>query len=596
MTDDAPPHDPHAPAAPGPEVTAPTSDAAPPPAAPAVPAAPVPEPAPAPAQEPAPPPDVPAPAPRRRLRAAAFAALALGLLLFLGPWLLSATVLTPLVRGGLGRGGQPGELGRAEVSWTRGLRLAGLSIPAGREGAGPRVLLDGVTVDVSLARAAVAAATGGTLPVRVVVGRGRIELDLPADAGEPTTPGPAPAPEPTPEPTPPGEPSGAPATLPCAVTAEVVVEGLDVAISVSDPGAPPVRLEVRGLVVTGGAALARSAALDMPQGLRTSIEALRLEAPGLLEGPLVVEGGALEVRRLSLAPPGAAPPLERVALEARLSAPRAEFEGTPLRNLVLDITLVDGKLDLAVTAATQGGRLDLRASTRPTDLRRIPVDLDLALTDIQVGGPTARALPYLVPLLHATTVPAGGAPVVGLPPVSIRGEGRLDLITGDDGAPLLDDSLRTLAGKGEFTLGRGSFAASRAIDGYARALLGLGVASYLDGLLPPGLRFGGAAGRFEVAAGLVTLPGIDLKSEAVDLRISGQASFDGPYRLNVRTLDAAGGAAVKQVLQVIDDAGGVTIEGDLVQGTCAPALPDAAKLEAAGRSAGLPDVLRRLAR
>lgn len=563
----------------------------------------IPEPAPPPAPETAaapsaPPAPPPAPTPRWRRwgRRAALGAAVLLALLVLGPWLLSATVLTGLVRSGLGRGEQAGGLGRAQLSWSEGLRLDRILIPSGREESGPRVLLDGVAVEVPLARAAFAAATGGTVPVRVVVGRGRIELELPRDlesggAVAPTTSDAETTPPET-EPAPDG--AQEPATLPCGVTAELVVEGLDIAVTLAPPGAAPVRLTLRGLRVEGGAAVQMTTALDLPQGFKVSLDELWLEAPGMLQQPFVVDGGSFVIERLALAAPdaqGGPSPLERLTLVARLVAPRAEAEATLIKDVALTFSIDQGVVELALSGATQGGRLDFKARTTPKDPRRIPASLDLALTDVQVGGVLARALPYVLPLLQATSAPGNG-PVAGLPPVTIRGTGALEFLTDEDGSPRLDDSLRTLRARGEVALAPGSLAASRAIDGYARALTGLGVASYLDGIVPTDLSFKGARGTFEVAAGQVTLPGVDLRSDVLDLRVSGQASFDGPYRLELRPLDSRGGEAVKRVLRVIDDAGGIAIVGNLLDGTCEPVLPDADKMGDAAR--GLPDALRGL--
>ncbi len=583
---------------PAPVAPAPVAPQEPAPAAPATTAATEPLAA-EPARPEAAPPDdaVPEPAPaapasprRRRARRLVIAAAALLALVVLGPWLLSATVLTAFVRGALARGEQPGGLGEAELSWSRGLRLERLLIPSHREGVGPRVLLDRVAVEVPLARAALAAATGGTVPVRVVIGRGRIELDLPADAdaGGEATPPPESPPEPEPEPEAGTEPEAGDMSLPCAVAAELVVEGLDIDVTLGagtpttdGAAAPPMRLAIRGLKVDGGAAGEATTAVAMPREFRASIDALRLEAPGLLDAPLLIEGGAFVIERLAVAAPTpGALPLERVSLVARLLAPRADAEGAPLRDLKLDLSLAQGELNLAVSLVTQGGTIALGTRTAPTDPRRIPLKIALDLDDIHVGGPTARALPYLLPLLHATTVSTRSGPVVGLPPVSIKGEGAFDLITGDDGAPLLEETLATLTGSGEFALASGSLAASRAVDGYARALTGLSVARYLDGLLPAALAFDGAAGRFEVAGGEVKLPAIDLRAPSLHLRLQGHASFDGKYRLNVRAVEAAAGPLAAEVLRVVDQAGGVTIEGDVASGTCAPALPDRSKLEA----------------
>lgn len=523
----------------------------------------------------------------RRLGVAAGLAL---LALLLGPWLLSATVLTAAVRTVLARGDQPGGLGRAELSWSSGLRLDRVLVPSHREGVGPRVLLDGLSVELPLARAVVAAATGGTVPVRVVVGRGRIELDLPADADagdDDSTP--APAPEPDAE-------QGEAMTLPCAVAAELVVEGLDISLSIGGaPGAAPMRLSVRGLKVDGGAAVERTTAVALPRGFHASIDELRLEAPELLEGPLVIEGGALELERLAVtAPTGQGLPLERVSLAARLVAPRADAEGSPLRDLTLDLSLERGELSVGVAMVTQGGTIELRTRAAPTDPRRIPLRIALQLDDVHLSGRLARALPYLVPILQATTAPTRTGPVVGLPPVSIKGAGAFDLVTSADGTPLLDETLRTLSGGGDFSVAPGSFTASRAIDGYARGLLGLSVSSYLDGLLPPGLKFDGASGAFQVAGGEVVLPAIDLRAPSLHLRLQGKAGFDGRYGLNVRAVEAGGGPAVAKVLQIIDQAGGVSLEGDLGADTCTPTLPDPARLEAALRGAGLPDLPLRL--
>lgn len=526
---------------------------------------------------------------RRWGRRAAIAAGVLVVLLIFGPWLLSVTVLTAVVRGALGRGEQEGALGKAELSWSNGIALDRLLVPSGREADGPRVLLDRVVVDVPLASAAFAAVTGGTVPVRLVVGHGRVALDLPADleSGEPAEADPEPEPEP-----------GEPGELPCGVTAEVVVEGLDLDLSVAQPNAAPLRLAVRGLKVDGGAAVARSTALDLPRGFSLGLDELRLDAPGVFVQSIVATGGTFRVERLALAAPdaqGGPPPLERLDLLLRIASPHVDVDGTPLRDVALELEVARGTITIRLQGAAQGGRLELTVASNPEDPLRIPTTVALAATDVQVGGVLARALPYILPLLHATDVPSRTGPVIGLPPVTLRGQGTLELLRGADGSPRLDDTLRTLAAKGDIALAPGSLAASRAIDGYMSALLGLGVASQLDGLLPANLKFDGGKGTFEVAAGGVKLSGVDLRSELLDLRVAGEVTFDGVYRLNLRSIHggAAGGLAA-QVVRVVDAAGGITIEGDLQKDTCAPVLPDEKALAAAAQKAGLPDVLRRV--
>lgn len=538
------------------------------------------------------------PEPRgRRWRRRLLIVAGLGLLLLIfGPWLLTRTILTPAIRSQLGQGGKPGGLGRASLSYFTGVGLDRLMIPSPVDGAPPMVLLDGVQVDLGLVGAGAAAVFGGNVPAKLVVKPGRIVLTLPLPKKEGAE---EPEPEPATEAAPEGE--SAPKELPCSLQPGLDVQRLDIAVRYVPPDtrASPLTFELRGLTMKGGGRIERDLAIDLEEGFAVAFEELRLDAerPEVLSTPVIVRGAKLEVPRLKLMG-GKATIGERLTTSLRFTIPRLEGEGIVFTDLALELAVEKNQLLLSAQGGCDGGKIDLTlrcaltktpAPEQGPGKLKTPMSVELELTDVDASGGLARCAPFLLPVLHATEVSSRNGKRPGLPALSLKFKGTLDLITAEDGGLLSGESLRTFSiPDGEVGLGRGSLAASRAIDGYARTLLGLGVLSSIDGVLPKGLAFGGGKGRFKLEKGTVEIPKLALRSDAVDLQVSAKVELDGPYELKLGALlDEGKPGPADPILKSFDAAGGLTVKGDLTKGESGLVAPTLEQVLQAAKSLGL---------
>jgi hypothetical protein len=141
-------------------------------------------------------------------------------------------------------------------------------------------------------------------------------------------------------------------------------------------------------------------------------------------------------------------------------------------------------------------------------------------------------------------------------------------------------------------MGPGTLSSSLLIDGYLRALTGLGVASLLQGVLPAGWPTRGAEATFELPGqGRVRLPRLLIRLQGVDLEVSGESRFDGPFQLTVKTA-GEGQEGLLAVLEAIDDVGGVRLRGDLAAGSVEPELPALEPLLEAARRRGVLELLQ----
>lgn len=554
-----------------------------------------------PPSEPSPPPSEPQPLPRELSRKRRWARIAtyvgvVGLvLLVFGPLLLSRTILTPAIRAGLGQGEKKGGLGSASMGWTDGVHLERLMVPSPVEGQAPWVLLDQVAIDVSLARSLLSTIVGGTVPAKLVVGPGRIALTLPLPPKGDAAPVESKA-EPAEEPKPGDDAKKEPPTLPMALEPGLEVGPLDIAVRwAPDPKVSPLDVELRGFVIKGACRVERDLGIDLREAFSVELGELRVSAerPEVLSAPIIIKGPKLTVSKLTLLA-GPTPIAERLTIAMAFTVPSLEVEHTVLTDVAIDLTIEAGKLGFGLHGACQGGKMSYRLTGGVVPRNhRLPLAMGVEITEVQLTGPISRAAPFLLPVLHATKDATAHGRSPGLPPLSLKAEGTVELVNSAEGAFLLDDTLKTLAvPKGTLALGAGSFAASQALDGYARALVGLGVAPLLEGIFPAGMKFDGAAADFTMGAGKVTIPKIALRSKAVNLAAAAEVGFSGDYSMTLRSLNEGAPTPIDGLLKVIDQAGGVGIKGNLGEDGVEVITPSLDALSDSAKKQGLVDTLK----
>lgn len=507
------------------------------------------------------------------------------LLVVLGPWLLTHSVLTAGLRRSLvGVAGPQAGIGRASLGWRTGLALEQLLLPEPPAGS-PAVLMGELRVETDLVSGARGWWFGTPVSGRLVLRRTAIEYVVPPAnlAAPPAAGGEAPPRESAP---------GAPLELPCPLLPSLDLSGLDLVTTWTPGGASPRRATLRQMQASGGGQVERDLGLDLDQGFECRLEELRLERLAGPEGPaetlLAVDAPTFSTRRLKL-PPLALFATREVVTDMAVQAPVLRAGGVRLTDLVGTLAFADGRARIGLGAAATQGKFELETTLDLRDAARWPMDLRVQLRDVQLTGDLAQAAPYLVPLLRAHRTSGGQS---GLPPVTLELAGKLELLFDPAGALDTPRSLDTLTGQGVLRLGGGQLSSSLLIDGYLRALTGLGVASLLRGLIPAGWPTTGVEARFELPGqGRVRLPGLVVRSGAVDLEIAGETRFTGELDVTVKTL-GEGKAGVPALLEAIDDAGGIRLQGNLATGEVRPVLPDASALLEAARRRGVLELIQ----
>ena len=90
------------------------------------------------------------------------------------------------------------------------------------------------------------------------------------------------------------------------------------------------------------------------------------------------------------------------------------------------------------------------------------------------------------------------------------------------------------------------------------------------------------------------LPRLELRSDRLGLVLSGETRFDGGFVVNLKSLPGEGQTGgVWDLLRALDDAGGVTLRGSLLDGSLEPVLPDVSKLVGAAQARGVLDLLQK---
>lgn len=533
---------------------------------------------PLPPQEPAPAPAPPPPRARgswtRRLLVLAGL---LALALVLGPWLLTHSVLTASLRRSLQAVGGPEALvGRAAIGWRDGLVVEQLLIPEPPEGA-PAVVLGQLRLETDLLSGASGWFFGTPVRARLVMRETSVDYVVPpANLGA--------------EPPPP-EGKRAPLELPCPLRPSMELEGLDLVCTWTPGAVSPRRATLLGMSARGGGQVERDLAMDLDQGFECRLQELRLEQLDGPEGPgrtlLVIEAPVFRTARLKL-PPLALFSTNQVETEMSLEVPVMRAGNVRFTDLAGKLVFQQGKARMELGASAPQGRMELKTALDLSRPDRWPAELEVALKQVQLTGDLARAAPYLVPLLRAHRVPGGA----GLPPVDIGLSGALELTYDAAGALDWEASLNSLVGRGTFAMGPGNLSSSALIDGYARALAGLGISGLLADFVPAGWPTTGARATFELpGGGVVKLPRLEIRSRAVDLEVSGETRFSGEFELSIRTL-GEGKEGVAAVLEAIDDAGGIRLTGNLATGELSPRLPEPGALLEAARRRGVLELLQ----
>jgi hypothetical protein len=129
------------------------------------------------------------------------------------------------------------------------------------------------------------------------------------------------------------------------------------------------------------------------------------------------------------------------------------------------------------------------------------------------------------------------------------------------------------------------------VDGYARALAGLGVSGLLAGVMPKDFAFKGARGPFVIEGDTVRLAEVVVSGDAVDLALAGQVKFSGDYSFAVQARVHSLRAELDAIVRALNRAGGVTLAGNLEEETCSGALPSLDALADAARAEGVVDTL-----
>lgn len=491
------------------------------------------------------------------------------LMLILGPWLLTHSLLTSSLRRSLQSvGGEEALVGNAAIGWRSGLTVEQLSLPKPPEGA-PAVLLGQLRLETDLISGASGWFFGTPVKARLVMRRTSVDYTVPP-ANLAQAPPPA------------QEGSRAPLELPCPLLPSMEIEGFDLACTWTPGAVSPRRATLLGMNAKGGGQVERDLAMDLDQGFECTLEELRIEQLDGPEGPgktlLVIEKPSFRTARLKL-PPLALFSTNQVETEMSLTVPVMRVANMRFTDMAGKLVFAQGKARMELGATAPQGRLEMTSALDLSKADRWPAELNVAVKQMQLTGDLAKAAPYLVPLLRAHRTKGG----TGLPPIDLGLDAKLALTYDAAGALDWETSLNTLAGKGTFAMGPGNLSSSILIDGYTRALTGLGISSLLAQVLPRGWTTKGVSAAFELpGGGIVKLPRLEIRNDVVPLEITGQTKFSGEFELQVKTL-GEGKEGLAAVLEAIDDAGGIWLTGDLTTGTISPRLPEMSALVDAAR-------------
>lgn len=561
-------------------------------------------------------PTPPAPPKKRRLRKILKVLIVLfallGATLLVLPTVASATFLRGVVRGQLqAQVGPNADVGKVSFGWTTGVSVDSLLIPSG----GVAKVKDRNAVELERVRARVsvpalvkAAATGGEAQASLEVENARIYLELHPDGkiNIPLAEGDAKAaakPEPKPE------SKTSEATLPCSALSTVDIRKIDLEIAdmTSSTGVVQ-RIVLRGLNVGLTAALAKdlSAKLDTlaADGSTVAFDDLTVtrEEPGkapvtviAIEKPTIVARVAFAGRE----PPSAAQaPMASLAAAHRLDGKplvrvaRVHGQGFDLRDLAVDVVLEKAKATLQIAGILKGaheGKVRLAVALDLGQRPKLPVDLDVKLETIDVGGPLAGAIETLLPVLSGASNPEK------LPPLTLGTKGTLACVFAADESVQREPTLRSIKDTGELALGSGSLEGSRILEGFASGFKELGLEEVLaQAMGGKGLSFDAVKETFSIEDGTVTIPKLELSRDGFGLALAGKCSLEGRYEFAIHLdpkIYARLGQDAGKLLKAVDDAGGIGVAG-VLGGECKVAVPPSDVLAKALLANGAVDIFR----
>ena len=499
------------------------------------------------------------------------------------PWLASQSLLNETARRSVRAvGGENAGVVQARLGWTSGLTLDRVYLPDARPGM-PALVLRELRLDTNLVQGASGYFWGDTVVAKLVAREGRISFgQAPAE--------PAPVGSATPAPPTSEAEASEPFRLPFPIRPSIDFSGIDLEIHWQPGDVDPRRAVFSGIRASGGGLIKPDLALQLDEGLSFSVDSLSVER---LEdaGPAQVfglEDAEFSTERLVVPAPEE---FTAFAVDTRfaIQAKRLRFEDIRLHDVSAELGFKEGVADLKLGAKEERGALTLSSTTDMRDPLRWPCTLDLQLSELDLSPELRARMPLLIPLVAATSADTG---TPGLPPLSLKLDATFDVVFDEDGAFDEDATASTIQGQGEFTLSKGQLHSSLLIDGYVRALLNVSVASFTEKLVPPVFEVDEVKGSFSVEDGVVTLPRIELRAPRLGLLIAGTVRFDGSFEVLVTTLLPEGELGVAQKLaKAIDQAGGVTLFGNLTDQTVDFRLPPADAILAAVQAQGVVESL-----
>ncbi|MCA8924376.1 MAG: hypothetical protein KDD82_21380 [Planctomycetes bacterium] len=509
------------------------------------------------------------------------ATLALGVLLVLtAPWLASASLLSETARRSLQTvGGERAGVVHASLGWNDGLSLDRVYLPDAQETL-PAIVLRELRLETNLLQGVSGYLWGDTVVAKLVAREGRIAFGTheaaavsSASAGAPSS----------------AAPAAEPFHLPFPLRPSIDFANLDLEIHWQPGEVEPRRALFRGLSATGGGLIGKDLALQLDDGLAFHVDTLSVErveeaGPALVFG---LEDADFSTERLIVPAPEAFS-AQAVNTRMAIKAPRARFGDLRLSDVSAELAFRDGVCDLSCAGREARGGLKFTSHHVMRDPERWPSTLQLELDQLKLTPDLRAQMPILIPLLAATSS-AGGA---GLPAVSLKLDVAFDVVYTPEGAFDQEATTRTAQGSGSFALSPGLLSTSLLIDGYVRALLNVSVSTITERLVPPVLEVEGVEGSFTIEDGVVTLPRIVLRAKQLGLLLAGTVRFDGTYELLVTTLLPEGELNPAQALaKAVDAAGGVTLFGNLAEGSVDYRLPPADALLAAVQAQGVLETL-----
>jgi hypothetical protein len=467
--------------------------------------------------------------------------------------------------------GPTSHLGHAELHWGSGAEFTGFGVEATQDAptkSGFAVWGRKVRVETALIPAAVAAATGGELKVKLVIHDGGFRFDMASEEAPPEPP----KPEPTPS-----EEGGDPLSMSLDIGLDL--QGIDLHIRSGGP-----LLLGEGLNASGRLLLGRDLGAEFPEPLQITAKVLRLpmgEAETPWSDSLVMHDVALDVKRFAFPAGGG---LGELLLEATLSCARLEVSGLRFADIVLAVKVANGIAHLELAGRHPGakGLVALATDVDSTNDTAWPLSFDVNLAQIPVEGLVADGAPFLLPVVHSTRGRRGG-----FPPVSAGIKGDLKLVFGDDGFDG-QETLDSISASGFASMKGGAFHASAVLRAYVGALTQLEVLDLIGGVIPNQLTFSSVGSKFDIEGDTLQVRALTLESDQLVLSADAKIGLVSQnYDLRLRGQGKGGvPEPVRVVLSTLNRVGGVRLRGNFSRDEVEAVLPSQSALLKAIRAEG----------